>query len=445
MVRSFVATFLLLFSFSAIAQTPEITFEASAVVAKVRPGATTAWVGPGSATRIVTDSDGDGVVRIETTTRQRAGWGVVDMATGAYALAAPAEVQLTQQVLADASILRGTSGAYSEFVVTNVGRSVRHHLIVRPGAGAWELLMADFIRPIRNDLDGVFNDITVFRASQFRAVAGAAPLALEGVEPGDVLIAMDTGGWYVTAKRIDAAYLATGDGKPGVLNTKTRGFANDTIGGGLTIVRVGGSTGTLSIDYQTADKTAKAGVDYIAVSGTLTFAPGQVIGKIDVPIPPDGVHTGESFEFEMRLSNPVGTTVDGPMTQAVTLVDGEREPLVSIESKRVPEGDGPQQTTVRVTLSNPSTKPSKVPWYLVGAPHEGTLVFAPGELSKTITVPWNGDTKRQPNRWMEVVLVIFRGENIRQLDDELQPIMEVSGWVTILDDDGPSKRRSAGR
>lgn len=42
----------------------------------------------------------------------------------------------------------------------------------------------------------------------------------------------------------------------------------------------------VTVDYATADQTATAGVDYTAVSGTLTFTPGQTIKTVTVPILP---------------------------------------------------------------------------------------------------------------------------------------------------------------
>ena len=62
---------------------------------------------------------------------------------------------------------------------------------------------------------------------------------------------------------------------------------------------------TVSVDYRTVDKTARAGSDYLAASGTLTFAPGEKSKEFDVTIKDDQVEdTGETFE--VRLENPTG-------------------------------------------------------------------------------------------------------------------------------------------
>src|SRR6185503_8290208 len=56
----------------------------------------------------------------------------------------------------------------------------------------------------------------------------------------------------------------------------------------ITVVRVGGSKGTLSVDYSSADGTATAGSDYTAVSGTLVFANGETSKTFSIPIVNDG-------------------------------------------------------------------------------------------------------------------------------------------------------------
>lgn len=44
-------------------------------------------------------------------------------------------------------------------------------------------------------------------------------------------------------------------------------------------------TGTVTVNYATANGTAQAGIDYVAESGTLTFAPGRIVDTVFVPVP----------------------------------------------------------------------------------------------------------------------------------------------------------------
>ena len=62
---------------------------------------------------------------------------------------------------------------------------------------------------------------------------------------------------------------------------------------------------TVSVEYRTVDKTARAGSDYLTASGTLTFAPGEKSKEFDVTIKDDQVAENEET-FEVRLKNPTG-------------------------------------------------------------------------------------------------------------------------------------------
>ena len=62
------------------------------------------------------------------------------------------------------------------------------------------------------------------------------------------------------------------------------------------------------MDYATSDNTAEAGDDYTETSGTLTFAAGETVMAIIVPILDDAIY--ETLErFNVTLSNPTGATL----------------------------------------------------------------------------------------------------------------------------------------
>ena len=61
----------------------------------------------------------------------------------------------------------------------------------------------------------------------------------------------------------------------------------------------------MTVDYATTDGTAKAGEDYTATSGTLTFAPGETEKTVSVTIIDDTIEdSGETFR--LVLSDPSG-------------------------------------------------------------------------------------------------------------------------------------------
>ena len=73
---------------------------------------------------------------------------------------------------------------------------------------------------------------------------------------------------------------------PGMVAFSSRAYSVKKYGGFalIPVVRTGGSAGTISVDYNTVDGMALAGVNYTATNGTLTFTNGQVAEYFNVPI-----------------------------------------------------------------------------------------------------------------------------------------------------------------
>ncbi len=90
----------------------------------------------------------------------------------------------------------------------------------------------------------------------------------------------------------------------------------------VNVVRVGGSQGTVSVDYATGDGSAKGGMDYAPTTGRLQFAPGQTNQSFTVPVLPDAL--AECNEtFQVLLFNPAGGAALVRQTNAtVVIVDG---------------------------------------------------------------------------------------------------------------------------
>jgi beta-glucanase (GH16 family) len=65
---------------------------------------------------------------------------------------------------------------------------------------------------------------------------------------------------------------------------------------------------SVSVNYATADGTAKAGTDYTASSGTLTIPAGQTEVYVDVPVKGDSLRQADQT-FVMNLSAPVNATL----------------------------------------------------------------------------------------------------------------------------------------
>ena len=94
-------------------------------------------------------------------------------------------------------------------------------------------------------------------------------------------------------------------GPPGlsVADAQTQEGANATLTFAVTLSRA--PSGTVTVDYATADGTATAGSDYTATNGTLRFASGETEKTVSVPVLDDG-HDEGSERLTLTLSNPSG-------------------------------------------------------------------------------------------------------------------------------------------
>ena len=76
----------------------------------------------------------------------------------------------------------------------------------------------------------------------------------------------------------------------------------------------------VSVEYATSSGTARAGTNYVATGGTLTFAPGQFYGQIIVPILPGNLRNAGGT-FSIALSTPSGTSI-GPVSTVQVSISG---------------------------------------------------------------------------------------------------------------------------
>ena len=183
--------------------------------------------------------------------------------------------------------------------------------------------------------------------------------------------------------------------------------------------------------------TATSGTDYTALSaGTLTFAAGETSRTLTVSV--TGDTTDESDEtVVVELSNAVNATISTG-TGTGTINDDDGAPTLAIDSPSVAEGDsgsadltftvslGPasgRQVTVAYAEGTGGTATSGTDYTALSA---GTLTFAAGETSRTLTVSVTGDTTEEPH---ETVVVELSGPTHATLGT-------ASGAGTITDDDG---------
>lgn len=165
------------------------------------------------------------------------------------------------------------------------------------------------------------------------------------------------------------------------------------------------STQTVTFKVATADGTAVAGQDYQAASGTLTFNPGETSQQFTLTI--GGDTTFEADEtILLNLSDPTNATITTPQVTG-TILNDDAPPRVFVQSPApVAEGDsGVTPMTFQLFLLDQSGLPVTINYSTVdgtaiaGQDYQaasGSVTFAPGETTKTITVNVIGDTAIEP-------------------------------------------------
>jgi hypothetical protein len=88
----------------------------------------------------------------------------------------------------------------------------------------------------------------------------------------------------------------------------------------VTVNRTGGSSGAVSVTYDTANGTAVAGTDYTASSGTLSWASGDSASKSFSVAVSNATPFSGSKAFTVALSGPTGgATLSSPSSAGVTI------------------------------------------------------------------------------------------------------------------------------
>ena len=191
--------------------------------------------------------------------------------------------------------------------------------------------------------------------------------------------------------------------------------------------RLGGT-----VDFETVDGTAKAGSDYTAASGRLTFTAGETAKTISVATLEDTAREAEEG-FTVVLSNPSGASLDDD-TGAGTITDDDEPPGVAIDDAPAVVEGGTAEFVVR--LSAVSGLAVTVDFETVDGTAKagsdytaasGRLTFTAGETAKTISVATLEDTAREAEEGFTVVLSNPEGAS---LEDD-------TGEGTITDDDEP--------
>lgn len=199
------------------------------------------------------------------------------------------------------------------------------------------------------------------------------------------------------------------------------------------------STGNVSVEYATGNATASAESDYVARQGSLTFLAGEVTKTIAIDLV-DGDSVESTENFFLRLSNAKGGEIAQSRASIVVKDDdgaSSTSPTLQIKNAWVGEGDGFARFIV--SLSSPTTSTVSVDLRTAtgtavsgdfGFVRNATLTFAPGEVSKTVVVEINNDTRVEALEQFYVDLTNATGAIIEA---------GTRGVATIVDNDAPAQ------
>jgi probable HAF family extracellular repeat protein len=188
----------------------------------------------------------------------------------------------------------------------------------------------------------------------------------------------------------------------------------------------------VTVNFTTGGGTATAGADYVAQSGTVTIPAGQTTAAVTVAVIGDS--SAEPNEtFQVTLSQPSGAVIGDGQGQG-TIVDDEPRSL-TISDVAMQEGRfGTRVFVFTLTLSAPANAPVTVNYATANGTatagsdynaQSGTITFAPGQTTRTISIVVKGDGSREAN---ETFFVNLSGVVGALLQDN-------QGIGTILNDD----------
>ena len=198
----------------------------------------------------------------------------------------------------------------------------------------------------------------------------------------------------------------------------------------------------VTVDYYTSTGHTS---DIISASGTLRFLPGQTSQTITVAVVYDLIHEAlEAFNVYLTNPSPNAAIMNGAGYCYIEDNDPSAPPTISIGDARLVEGNSSTNTmmftiylsqssgqTVQVNYAtaNNTAKTSDNDYVAKG----GTLVFAPGETSKTIQITIKGDTRKEKSEKFFVNLSAAGGGTIA----------DGQGVGTIVDDDSGNQGKVA--
>ena len=223
-------------------------------------------------------------------------------------------------------------------------------------------------------------------------------------------------------------------------------IAGDTVSEGEEaefVVSLNAASGQqVTVEYATADGTAKAGEDYTAATtGALTFTAGATERTISITTAEDSRNEDEEA-FTVTLSNPGNATLGSDTAATGTITDDDDPPELTIAGDTVSEGD---EAEFVVSLSPASGKQVTVEYATADgtakagedytAATTGALTFTAGATERTISITTAEDSRNEDEEAFTVTLSNPGNATLGS---------DAAATGTITDDDGTPELTIAG-
>jgi Ca2+-binding RTX toxin-like protein len=246
-----------------------------------------------------------------------------------------------------------------------------------PGSGGTQIFVKDMttgaIAAVTIDENG-----TTINAASIQPEISADGRYI-AISTGAQLVAGDTNGAYDVFRVPNPLFNGVAAPKVAIEDLTVFENSEGTAVATFTLTRTGGD-GAFSVNFATSSGSATAGSDYVAASGTVSFAAGQTTATIAVTINPDGNFSESSETFSVDLTNPTGgAVIVGGRAQAIIL--DAPDPRTTIVS----DGHGdeasitiPENTTAVTTVLARSLKaPDALAYALVGGVDQDKFTIDP--------------------------------------------------------------------
>jgi uncharacterized delta-60 repeat protein/uncharacterized repeat protein (TIGR01451 family) len=226
------------------------------------------------------------------------------------------------------------------------------------------------------------------------------------------------------------------DAEPGLFFTNANFFTYKSATNVLiTVVRTNANTGLVSVNYATGDDSALAGVDYVPVSGTLTFSNGIAERSFVVPIINNNL-VQDDRSFFVRIQNPSAPgQLLSPSVATVTITNDVAGLSYSSSAYTVNENGAFANVTVvrsgytnnTVSVSYATTGGTAIP-NVNYIPVSGTFTFTNGETAKSFSVPIRNNSIVEGDKTVVLELRNIVGRGIA--------VLPSSAVLTIVETDG---------